>query len=112
MMAQTRPFGVCPRNAFFVVELIMESFSSEMHSFRSHVLIYKIQEQKQHPTPTLHYLNFWRDVDNAYAMKTVDSTSCWLALLFIIVSLSEFYPSIAELPIGGSFDRYIQPYDP
>ena len=41
-------------------------------------------------------------------MKTVDSTSCWLALLFIIVSLSEFYPSIAELPIGGSFDRYIQ----
>jgi hypothetical protein len=58
MMAQTRPFGVCPRNAFFVVELIMESFSSEMHSFRSHVLIFKIQEQKQYPTPTLHYLNF------------------------------------------------------
>ena len=41
-------------------------------------------------------------------MKTVDSTSCWLALLFIIVSLFGFYPPITKLPIGGSFDCYIK----
>jgi len=41
-------------------------------------------------------------------MKTVDSMSCWLALLYIIVSLFGFYPPITELPIGGSFDLHIQ----
>ena len=41
-------------------------------------------------------------------MKTVDSTSCWLALLYIIVSLFGLYPPITELPIGGSFDLHIR----
>ena len=40
-------------------------------------------------------------------MKTVDSMSCWLALLYIIVSLFGLYPPITELPIGGSFDLHI-----
>ena len=41
-------------------------------------------------------------------MKTVDSMSCWLALLYIIVSLFGFYPPITEFPIGGSFDLHIR----
>ena len=40
-------------------------------------------------------------------MKTVDSTSCWLAFLYIIVSIFGLYPPITELPIGGSFDLHI-----
>jgi len=41
-------------------------------------------------------------------MKTVDSMPCWLALLYIIVSLFGLYPPITELPIGGSFDLHIR----
>jgi len=40
--------------------------------------------------------------------RSVDSTSSWLALLHIIVSLFGFYPPITELLVGGSFDRHIQ----
>ena len=40
-------------------------------------------------------------------MKTVDSTSCWFALLYIIVSLFGFNPPITELLVGGSFDLHI-----
>ena len=41
-------------------------------------------------------------------MKTVDSTSCWLAFLYIIVSLFGLYPPITELPIDGSLDLHIR----
>ena len=41
-------------------------------------------------------------------MKTLDSTSCWLALLYIIVSLFGLYPPITKLLMGGSFDLHIR----